>query len=124
MLHFGYMCRVMCELFLFARLSREGTENYSSRHLLLGEGWGWARESKTIKKKKKPKQIQVPAMSKVSTTSSLVIPLPCVPDTPGYVWGLKSCTFPPALVFAHVLSTAWEVFFTSTPLHLQFAQST
>ena len=47
----------MCELFLFARLSREGTENYSSRHLLLGEGWGGARKNKNIKKKKKKKNL-------------------------------------------------------------------
>lgn len=53
MLHFGYICRATCELFLFARLSREGTEDYSFPYLLLGggEGCGWGRESKTIKKK-------------------------------------------------------------------------
>ena len=60
MLHFGYICRATCELFLFARLSREGTEDYLFPYLLLGggEGWGWGRESKTIKKKKSLRKLK------------------------------------------------------------------
>ena len=58
MLHFGYICIATCELFLFARLSRESTKNYLFFYLLLGGGewWEWGRESKTLKKKKKSKE--------------------------------------------------------------------
>ena len=40
MLHFGYICRATCELFLFARLSRESTKNYSSIFCLEGVSSG------------------------------------------------------------------------------------
>lgn len=128
MLHFGYICRATCELFLFARLSREGTEDYSFPYLLLGggEGCGWGRESKTIKKKslRKLKFLQW-AKSVPPLLSSFLFTL-------GYSGDLECGTFPPASGCLHVFFPLPGKFFynfnptlssTSNPFNLLMSHS-
>lgn len=131
MLHFGYICRATCELFLFARLSRESTKNYLFLYLLLGGGewWEWGRESKTVKKKKnslrKLKFLQwaksVPPLVSAFLLS-LLAPQPLMATLGPWRRHILSCL----RGFAHVFPSAWKVLLQLQPhfLYLWSFQST
>ena len=122
MLHFGYICRATCELFLFARLS---TKNYL--FLGAGEWWEWGRERKTVKKKKNSlrelKFLQW-AKSVPPLVSAFLLSLPA-PHL-RLLWGLEGGIFSPASECLHMFFSMLvkffynfnPTFFTSDPFNL------
>lgn len=130
MLHFGYICRATCELFLFARLSRENTKNYLFLYLLHGRGewWEWGIERKTVKKKNSLRELKFVqwAKSVPPLVSAFLLSLPAPQPLKATLGPWRRHILSCLRVFALVFLYAWKVLLHFQPhfLYLWSLQST